>query len=55
MNDEDKLYYEAMEAIRALVDGVLQTCQDVADQNDYEKEWVIDRFREQFNKVNKQQ
>jgi Leu/Phe-tRNA-protein transferase len=51
MSDEDKLYKEAMDRINELVEDVMQTCEEVADENDYERTWVLERFREQFNKV----
>jgi hypothetical protein len=51
MSDEDKLYKEAMDRINDLIEEVMQTCFDVADENDYDREWVLDRFREQFNKA----
>jgi hypothetical protein len=51
MSDEDKLYKEAMDRINELVEDVMQTCEEVADENDYGRDWVLDRFREQFNKA----
>lgn len=51
MDEEEKLYKKAMERIDELVAEVLQSCNDVADENHYEKEWVLDRFRERFNKA----
>ncbi|MEM5012102.1 hypothetical protein WKH57_15385 [Niallia taxi] len=51
MSDESKLYKEAMERIDDLVEEVIQTCLDVADENDYERVWVLERFRDKFNKA----
>ncbi|EJW14067.1 hypothetical protein M5X00_26400 [Paenibacillus alvei] len=50
MSKEDDLYKQAMKRIAELVDEVLQTCDDVADENHYEREWVLEQFRSQFNK-----
>lgn len=51
MSDESKLYKEAMERIDELVEEVVQTCIEVADENHYERVWVLERFRERFNKA----
>lgn len=51
MSDESKLYKEAMERIDELVEEVLQTCLEVADENHYERIGVLERFREKFNKA----
>ncbi|WP_179123884.1 hypothetical protein [Paraliobacillus ryukyuensis] len=51
MSDESNLYDEAIERIDELVQDVIQTCDEVADKNHYEKEWVLDRFRDRFNKA----
>lgn len=48
--DEKRLYQEAMQKIDELVEEVLQRCEEVADENDYEKTWVFERFRERFNR-----
>lgn len=54
MGDEI-LYKQALERIDELVDEVIQTCLEVADENDYEKIWVLERFRERFNKAKRKQ
>lgn len=51
MSDESEIYNEAMERIDVLVEEVLETCLEVADENDYERVWVLERFREKFNKA----
>ncbi|GIO88545.1 hypothetical protein J25TS5_54770 [Paenibacillus faecis] len=38
-----------MKRIIELVDEVFQICDEVADENRYEREWVWDRFRESAN------
>ena len=48
---DDQLYLQAMAVVDRLVEDVLKTCGEVADENHFEKEWVLDRFREQFNKA----
>lgn len=51
MSDDSKLYKEALERIDELVEEVVQTCIEVADENHYERVWVLERFREKFNKA----
>lgn len=51
MSEDEKVFKEAMQRIEELVDEVIQTCIDVADENHYEREWVLERFRAQFNKT----
>lgn len=51
MSGDDALYKQAMKRIDDLVEEVLQKCDEVADENYYEREWVLDRFREKFNKA----
>lgn len=51
MSDDSTLYKEAMKRIDELVEEVLQTCNEVADENHYERAWVLDKFRERFNKA----
>lgn len=49
MTEDEKLYKEAMGRMDELVDEVIQTCVEVADENHYERSWVLDRFRAKFN------
>lgn len=51
MPEEDALYKQAMSRIDVLVEEVLQLCESVAEENALEKDWVLDRFREKFNKA----
>ncbi len=46
-----RIYKQAMRRIDELVEEVFKICDDVADTNHYEKDWVLDRFREKFNKA----
>lgn len=49
MDDNEKLYRAAMQRIDELVDEVLQIVNYVSEENMYERDWVISRFREKFN------
>lgn len=51
MADESNIYKQAMERIDDLVEEVVQTCLEVADDNHYERIWVLEQFRERFNKA----
>lgn len=48
---ENELYKKAMSEMNALANDIIEQCVDFADSNDYEKEWVLDRFQEQFSKA----
>lgn len=39
-----------MKRIDELIEEVFQICDDVADKNHYEREWVLEAFRAKFNK-----
>lgn len=47
---EDDLYKQAVKDIRKLVDDVKEQCEQFAEDYQYEKAWVFDRFREELNK-----
>lgn len=49
--EDDKLYMQAMEDVKELVNTVIEQCEEFADEYYYEKHWVVDRFREEFNKA----
>ena len=49
--NEDIVYQEAIERINQLVDEVIQICDEVAEDNHYEREWVLEEFRKAFNKA----
>lgn len=51
LSEEDMLCKQAMKRVAELVEEVIQICDEVADENHYERDWVLDRFREQFNKA----
>ena len=48
---EDELYKQAVSDVKELVNYVLSECDDFADKYNYDKEWVRERFREEFNKL----
>lgn len=47
---QEKIYNEAMKRIDDLVEEVIGICDGVAEENNYEKEWVFNRFQEKFSK-----
>ncbi|MFQ8922582.1 MAG: hypothetical protein ACLR60_11860 [Clostridium paraputrificum] len=48
---EDDLYKQAVKDIKRLVADVKEQCEQFAEEYDYEKDWVFDRFRNEFNKA----
>lgn len=55
MLSDDELYEEAMTTVDETVSDVIDTLRYVAESNDYEFGWVVERFRERFNnKVRRQ-
>lgn len=50
---DDKLYRQAIEEMKELAERVLEECCEFADDNYYEKEWVISHFIRAFNKLKK--
>lgn len=49
MENNEKLYFEALAVVENLVDEVIERCNEVAEENHFEREWVLRRFRERFN------
>lgn len=49
MNEEKELYEKALKDVTELVADVIEQCADFATENNYDTEWVIDRFQEQFS------
>lgn len=47
--NEKELYDTALKEVEELAVDVIEQCSDFADRNDYEKEWVIERFQERFS------
>lgn len=48
--EDEAVYKQAVCDVKDLVDYVLGECNIFADKYHYDKEWVRDRFREEFNK-----
>lgn len=48
MTEDEMLYREAMRCIENLVEEVLERCDEVAAENHFDRDWVLDRFRERF-------
>lgn len=50
---EKELYDTALKEVTELAVDAIEQCFDFANRNDYEKEWVLDRFQEQFSRAKK--
>ena len=50
---EKELYDTALKEVTELVVDTIEQCFDFANRNDYDKEWVLDRFQEQFSRAKK--
>ena len=49
---EEELFYKlAVQEMNSLAEDAFNECIEFADSHDYDKEWVIERFQEQFQKV----
>ena len=48
-----ELYDTALKEVTELAVDVIEQCFDFANRNDYDKEWVLDRFQEQFSRAKK--
>lgn len=46
---EKELYDTALREVKELAADVIEQCSDFANKNDYDKEWVLERFQEQFS------
>lgn len=51
--EDNTIYKQAVSDVKDLVNYVLRECDSFADRYNYDKEWVADRFREEFNKKRK--
>jgi len=51
--DNDVLYKQAVSDVKELVEYVISECDEFADRYNYDKEWVRERFREEFNRRKK--
>ena len=50
---EKELYDTALKEVTKLAVDVIEQCFDFANRNDYDKEWVLERFQEQFSRAKK--
>lgn len=50
---EKELYDTALKEVTELAVDVIEQCFDFANKNDYDKEWVLERFQEQFSRAKK--
>ena len=51
--DEEVFYDTALKEVTELAVDVIEQCFNFANRNDYDKEWVLDRFHEQFSRAKK--
>lgn len=54
MRDKE-LYNKAVYEMKSLAEYVMQDIREFADEHDYEESWVIERFREEFNKISREE
>lgn len=54
MKKEDVLFKLAKTEVNKFARNVLEDCFDLANDYDYEKEWVVDMFQEEFSKVKRE-
>lgn len=50
---EKEFYDTVLKEVTELAVDVIEQCFDFANRNDYDKEWVLDRFQEQFSRAKK--
>lgn len=53
-NIQKNIYNKAVEICSQQADNVLYELEQLANQCDYEKDWVVEEFRKQFNKKAKE-
>lgn len=51
MTGDEKVYREAMKCVDDLVQEVFRRCDEVAEENHFEPDWILDAFREKFNRA----
>lgn len=52
-NSETLLYKQAMKEMDSLAQEVIERCNDFAENNHYEKSWVLHHFSLAFNRAKK--
>lgn len=50
---EESIYALAMEVVDRLVEDALEEIYKTADNNSYEREWMVVQFRNRFNRKTK--
>lgn len=55
MMSEKDLYNKAICEMKSLAEYVMQDIRKFADEHDYEEAWVVERFREEFNKISREE
>lgn len=48
---DDIIYKQALKEMKNLAEHVMKDIQEFAEEHDYEEEWVVEKFREEFNKI----
>ena len=51
MREDEKLYQDAMKCVDGLVQEVFERCDEVAELNHLERDWVLEMFREKFGRA----
>ena len=54
MSDKD-LYNKVVREMKSLAEYCVQDIRKFADEHDYEESWVVERFREEFNKISREE
>lgn len=49
--NKDDLYSIAVKQMKEFSTNIIDDCIDFANDNDYEIEWVLDKFQEEFSKT----
>ena len=55
MTEDERVYKAAMERVDALVQEVIDLCDEVAEEGHYEKEWVFQTFRSKLNAAHRKE
>lgn len=54
MDPDKEVYLKAIAAIDFLVTEAVMRCEEVANDNHFEKDWVLEQFRNKFNQAMRQ-
>lgn len=52
---DDAIYNQTVKEMKSLAEHAMQDIQGFADEHDYEKSWVVERFREEFNRISRKE